>query len=208
MDKLGTFAGDLEVHLTVETGDIDALDRWAHRHGLKLTHIVLDRGRTVSQPMLTLGARGALRTVMDAAERTSGLLGSAGFSVRRMKVEAAPWNDGVPGSDEEAAAEPEHRYFEHHVKLVLDSDDRGDLAGIAVPHGAHVSRNARRVRADGRQERFVTQRCHRVGDRTAAARLDALTEALRAAHYDIVSVEREYVVIDTDAAMDDGWIDR
>jgi len=216
MDKLGNFAGDFEVHLTVAPGDADALEQWAHPHGLKLTHIVLDRGRTVSQPMLTLRATGTLPEVRAVAARTVRLLGSAGFRTLRMKIEAAPWNDGVPGSDEEAAAQPVDRYFEHHVKLVLDPGypgdlgtpgDLGDLAALAVPHIAHVSRNARRVRADGRQERFVTQRCRRVGDRTAAARLDALTGALRAARYDIASVEREYVVVDSDESLDDGWID-
>jgi hypothetical protein len=207
MGNLGDFAGDFEVHLTVGPGDVDALERWAHPQGLKLTHIVLNRGRTVSQPMLTLRASGVLLVARAAAERTTGLLRSAGFAVRRMKIEAAPWNDGVPLTDEEAVAQPGHRYFEHHVKLVLDPGDPGDLVAVAVPHGAHVSRNARRVRADGRQERFVTQRCRRVGDRTAAARLDALTGVLRAARYDIASVEREYVVVDTDASLDDGWID-
>ncbi|MBO2454399.1 hypothetical protein J4573_45440 [Actinomadura barringtoniae] len=207
MDKLGNFAGDFEVHLTVAPGDVGALERWAHPHGLKLTHIVLERGRTVSQPMLTLRATGGLPEVRAAAERAAGQVRSAGFAVRRLKIEAAPWNEGVPVTDEDAVAQPVDRYFEHHVKLVLSVGGLDDLAALAVPHNAHVSRNARRVRPDGRQERFVTQRCTRVGDRTAAVRLDALTSALRAARYEIASVEREYVVVDTDASLDDGWID-
>ncbi|WP_207400957.1 hypothetical protein [Actinomadura roseirufa] len=123
-----------------------------------------------------------------------------------MKVEAAPWNEGVPADDADALG-PEF-YFEHHVKLVLRPGfDPVALAAVARPHAAHVSRNARRVRADGGQERFVTQRCRRVGSGTAGRRLGALVAALRADGHDVVSVEREFVVHDDAASMDDGWID-
>ncbi|MEV5826413.1 nucleotidyl transferase AbiEii/AbiGii toxin family protein [Spirillospora sp. NPDC052242] len=99
---------------------------------------------------------------------------------------AAPWNAGVPAADGEALG-PAY-YFEHHVKLLLapgaepgaEPGAAPGLAEVVRPHAAHVSRNARRVRADGRAERFVTRRCRRVGARTAGARLDALTGALRA----------------------------
>ncbi|WP_240809855.1 hypothetical protein [Actinomadura sp. WMMA1423] len=122
----------------------------------------------------------------------------------RTKIEAAPWNEGVPASDAEADG---LCYFEHHIKLLLDpGDDTAALAETVVPHGAHLSRNARRVRADGRSERFVTQRCHRVGARTAGQRLDTLTSVLRANGHDIASVEREFVVFDGNASLDDGWI--
>ncbi|QIS13547.1 hypothetical protein [Nocardia arthritidis] len=67
-----------------------------------------------------------------------------------------------------------------------------------------MSANARCVRADGRLERFVTQRCRLVGERTAAARAEALVVALSA--YEVCSVEREFVVLDTDESLDAGWI--
>ncbi len=92
------------------------------------------------------------------------------------------------------------------MKLLLDPE-RGDRAGlvtVAERHGAHVSWNARRVRADGREERFVTQRCHRTGDRRAALMLDALLAELAA--YDVVDVEREYVLLDSGPELDEGWL--
>jgi hypothetical protein len=88
--------------------------------------------------------------------------------VVRVKIEAAPWNEGVPRSDEDAR---DDLYFEHHVKVQqLTSDLRGlvTLIRAVIGHDAHVSVNARRTRADGFQERFVTQRCHGGGRRGLA----------------------------------------
>ncbi|NEE24203.1 hypothetical protein G3M53_01815, partial [Streptomyces sp. SID7982] len=75
----------------------------------------------------------------------------------------------------------------------------------------HVSWNARQVRADGREERFVTQRCHRTGDRRAALALalalDALLAELAAHGYEVVDVEREYVLLDSGPELDEGWLE-
>lgn len=204
------FTGDFEYHLTVRCGGqaIDELARWAASRRLKFTHIVLDRGRSVSQPMLTARGSGALTDVMAAADATMSELRAGGFTVARVKIEAAPWTTGVPRSDEEAVALGAARYFEHHVKVLLPAGtDAAALAATATPHSAHLSRNTRRVRDDGRQERFVTQRCRRVGLRTAGRRLDALVTAVRAAGYEVGAVEREFVVVDSDESLDEGWID-
>ncbi|MFI2608255.1 hypothetical protein [Kitasatospora sp. NPDC018619] len=208
--------GDFEVHLTVEPGAAEALAAWARGHGVKFTHILLARGAAPSQPMLTLRADGTLEEVAAAAARTADRLAAAGFTVRRAKIEAAPWARGVPESDEDALAHGPGRYFEHHVKLLLPRPAPGADAGgarlaaltaLAVRHGAHLSRNPRRVRADGRCEWFVTQRCRWVGRDTAGRRLDALLRALAADGREVASVEREFVVLDSREALDAGWID-
>ncbi|RFU40518.1 hypothetical protein DZF91_16725 [Actinomadura logoneensis] len=200
--------GDFEIHLTVAASDASRAREAAAARGLKLTLIELARGRTPTQPMLSLRRSGTGDTVLAEAARTARDLRGDGLRVVRVKVEAAPWNDGVPRTDAEGDALGS--YFEHHVKLLLapESDPAAlaALAALAVPHGAHVSRNVRRVRPDGRPERFVTQRCHRVGAPTAGARLDALVGALRAAGHEIAEVEREYVVHDDTPSLDDGWI--
>ncbi|MFC4514070.1 hypothetical protein [Streptomyces ehimensis] len=206
------FAGDFEAHLTVRADDgpatVDALERYAAGHGMKCAHIVLDRGRTPSQPMLTLRGSGRLPVVREAVEAAARGVRGAGFAVVRTKIEATPWAEGVPRTDAEAAALGARYYFEHHVKLLLTpGTDTSALTALAEAHAAHLSRNARRVRADGRAERFVTQRCRLVGRPTAERRLDALLTALRDAGYDMASSEREFVVHDSDETVDDGWID-
>ncbi|MCQ8772445.1 hypothetical protein [Streptomyces telluris] len=210
--SIPAFAGDFEAHLTVRpsttAGADQALQRYAADHGMKFTDILLDRGRTPSQPMLTLRRSGALPDVRAAVEDAARGLDGAGFTVVRTKIEAAPWADGVPETDTEAAALGSRYYFEHHLKLLLaPGTDLVVPARLAAAHCAHLSRNARRVRTDGRAERFVTQRCRAVGRRTAGARLDALVAAVRAGGYTVVSEEREFVVHDSDESLDAGWID-
>ncbi|GGW16984.1 MULTISPECIES: hypothetical protein [Streptomyces] len=202
-----------------EGDELRRLERWAAlRPDVKFTHIALARGRTASQPMLTLcGSRPSYEDELAAVRATGAALAGDGFAVARVKVECAPWAAEVPRDDADVMGS-EHpygtRHFEHHVKLLLDEahgdtadGSRAALVEVAVRHGAHVSWNARRVRADGREERFVTQRCHRTGDRRAALALDALLAELAAHGYEVVDVEREYVLLDSGPELDEGWLE-
>ncbi|MEV4508207.1 hypothetical protein AB0K00_04525 [Dactylosporangium sp. NPDC049525] len=192
--------GDFETHFTVVYDD--RLPEWADRLGLKYTRIRLDRGACADQPMLTSTGRGDLPEQRAAAGALVALLQRDGFTVRRVKIEAAPWHACVP-------VEPGPTggcYFEHHVKLVLADGQLDLVRSVAEGHGAHLSRNARRVRDDGRHERFVTQRCRDVGRPQARERLDALLSALAGAGLDAVEVEEEYVVVDDNPGLDAGWI--
>jgi hypothetical protein len=206
------FTGAFETHVTLavplEDG-IGELSMFAAGRDIKLAHIVLDRGSTPSQPMLTLLGHGTLATQVGAAGSLSRDLAEAGFTVARVKVEAAPWNEDIPADDGAAARLGDAMYFEHHVKVVLD-DDPGDgsLASLAGRFGARLSRNARRHRADGRAEWFATQRCYHAGLPTAGARLDALVTALTHAGHAPVEVEREFVVFDNAPSVDDGWLEQ
>ncbi|MFB7993092.1 hypothetical protein ACFC4G_09705 [Streptomyces sp. NPDC056002] len=207
------FEGELETHLTVahdsETS-VARLSEWAAARGLGFTHIVLARGRHRSQPMVTLRGHGrADAWLAGPVARTATDLAAAGFAVARAKTEAAPWATGVPQDDAAARQAVPHLHFEHHVKLLLTRNaDLDALARRVTRHTAHLSWNARRTRADGHQERFVTQRCHEVGRATAERRLDglladlAMTPGAR-----ILETEREYVLHDTHLGLDAGWID-
>lgn len=193
--------GDFEIHLTLLADP--RLADFAAAHGLKYTRIVLDRGATPDQPMLTLRARGPLDGVAARGRDWAGRLAGDGFTVVRVKVEASPFNAGVPQHDAEV---PPHRYFEHHVKLLLGTAGIETARRISVRHTAHLSRNARRHGTGGRHERFVTQRCHGCGRPEARRRLDALVAELTAAGLAIAEVEQEYVVLDSNPAVDAGWI--
>jgi hypothetical protein len=200
------FSGDFEVHLTGSAEEADALAAFASRRGAKFTHILLSRGETPSQPMLTVQGSGTLEDLHRLAEGWRADLAAEGLGLLRVKIEAAPWNEGVPASDLEASDE---LYFEHHVKVLLPSDDRDKvdrLRWTIAENGANVSRNARRRR--GRhEERFVTQRCRGVGRATARIRLDALLAVLRDSGYEVLEVEEEYVVHDDALHVDRGWLD-
>ncbi|MDX3852061.1 hypothetical protein [Streptomyces sp. AK02-01A] len=204
-----TVVGDFKTHFTVRadrTDTVTSLGDWAAAHGLRLTHTVLDRGRTPCRPILTLYGRGTLGRQRSDAGQCAERLARAGFAVVRTKIEAAPWNDGVPGTDAEAAAFPAHCHFEHHITLRLRIPyDTQRLAAVAERHLAHVSRNARQALSGGVQERSVTQRARRVGRPAARARLDALLDALVPAGFQPVDVDEEFVLHDDNPALDSGW---
>jgi hypothetical protein len=206
------FTGAFETHVTLAArpdGGVDELTQFAAARGAKFALIMLDRGRTRSQPMLTVPGEGTLAAQVEAAGSLSRDLASAGFRVVRVKVEAAPWNEDVPADDAAAARLGDAMYFEHHVKVVLDGrPGDGLLPGLLGRHGARLSRNARRRRADGRAEWFATQRCYRAGLLTAGSRLDSLAGALASAGWPPAEAEREFVVYDDAPSVDDGWLDR
>ncbi|MHC5539026.1 hypothetical protein ACYOEI_12480 [Singulisphaera rosea] len=205
------FTGEFETHVTVgglDDTEIEAVRNWAVERGLKFHHIVLDRGVTPSQPMVSRRGRGHLSEHLAEALELCRALDEAGFVAARVKIEAAPWNGDVPDSDVDADSHPT-RYFEHHIKLVLDPEtDLQALGDLAETHGAHLSRNARSRLPDGRSERFVTQRCYHVGRSTAVERLRGLVTVLRSNDYAVLNVEEEYVVYDSNPQVDAGWLER
>ncbi|MDX3235275.1 hypothetical protein PV392_06190 [Streptomyces sp. ME03-5709C] len=194
-----------ESHVTVRCAGPDEearLRRWAAAAGLKLTHIVLARGRMREQPMLTLsGSSSYVEQAARARDVVAGLRAD-GFAPVRVKTESTPWAAEVPAR----LGEDDERYFEHHVKLLLDADtDLAALAARVVPLGAHLSWNALRVRAGARHERFVTQRCRSVGADGAGRALERLLTELGT--FVVLGVEREFVLHDSDLSVDDGWIE-
>ncbi|GAA3840354.1 hypothetical protein ACFS5L_40655 [Streptomyces phyllanthi] len=206
------FAGEFETHLTVvpapTAGGEDRIRLWAERNHVKYTRIVLDRGATPDQPMVTLRGHGVLAAQRETARVWVERLRAEGFGVTRVKIEASPWNADVPRTAVEAQALSPGCYFEHHVKLVLAGEDEvATVRALAGRHTAHVSRNARRDLGERGHERFVTQRCRGVGRPEARRRLDALLTAFAAADFKAVEVEEEFVVHDDRPALDRGWID-
>jgi hypothetical protein len=204
------FNGEFETHITVRLGQADevcALRAWGAKHALKCLHILLDRGQCVSQPMLTRRGHGMLSTELATATQLSRELGDAGFEVTRIKIEAGPTNRDVPQTDSDAIRVHRNRYFEHHIKLLLDPlTDIKTLTQLAERHFAHLSRNVLRDRESGGQERFVTQRCSSVGRVTARALLDDLLSELEQSGYRVIDVEEEFVVHDSNGEVDAGWI--
>ena len=200
------FDGDLEIHITVADGggNLAGLPAVAASLGWKYLRIELSRGETVSQPMLTRHVKGDLNAAKQAANDVVNVLNATGFSVTRTKIEAAPWNTDVPQTDADAVPE---RHFEAHIKLLLPPNhDTTALVAVAVRHGAHLSRNAFKHRADGHAERFVTVRAFGVGADTAKTRVAALLAGVAPLGFPVLDAEEEYVIFDSNLSVDNGWL--
>lgn len=205
-EGLPDYTGVFEAHVTV-TEDAGFVSACAAL-GVKPVLIELPGGaaRVPQQPMTATYHRGTLQEVHGQVLRLCAALREAGYDVSRVKLEAMLRNAGVPQDDTAAQALPAGNYFEHHVKVVtLPGASLEEVQGLCARHGAHLSRNARRQRPDGRQERFVTARHYGVGRREAEVRFGALLEALRTGGVPTEHLLREYTVYDSDWTVDQGW---
>jgi hypothetical protein len=201
------YGGAFEAHVTVRAvADLEAFRAACDRLGVKCVAIELPMGETPSQPMTASIHRGELPEVQREVHALARALVAEGFDVTRTKIEALPHNADIPQGDDEAARAAAN-YFEYHLKLVVPAG--ADLAAIAAacePHRARLSRNARKRRDDGAEERFVTLRVH-AGRATSDARFAALADAV--ATVDGVRVVKritEYTVYDSDLGVDRGWL--
>lgn len=205
------FTGELEIHLTIylgKTKTVAELQEWGRIYDLKCLHIILDRGEVSSQPMLTRRASGKLTDEIGTALHLKELLIADGFQVVRIKIEAAPWNENVPQSSAEIIiSSTEKKYFENHIKILMDSQtEHTVLLEKVVRHAAHLSRNALRQSSEGFEERFVTQRNWSIGYSESRQKLNELLQEIRALNYPVIDVEEEYVIYDTNLKIDAGWI--
>lgn len=201
------FAGDFESHITVSLGvpeGLAELQMLSRTWGLKCLHILLERGRTPSQPMLSRRSCGTLTSELSHGRDLCQRLRTNGFVVTRLKLEVSPYNVDVPSGT--CGLGPAY-YFEHHIKLLLPVDaDAGSLIEIAERHTAHLSRNALKRRDDGWEERFVTQRVADAGRIVASQRLRDLLRDLERLSIPRLDVEEEFVVFDNQIELDAGWI--
>lgn len=211
MTSMRQYRGDFEVHLTIHATTERVLEQfqsWCQNQNFKCVRIVLSRGDHAEQPMATWRRGNTnLPIVLEEAHRYADELNRANFSVVRVKIEAAPFNDEIPVGDEDADAHDPKNYFEHHVKLVRDSSaSRKELLAVCEQHGAHLSRNAFHESEDGREERFVTLRTYEAGRTTSAQQLDLLMAALGELGEEVVERESEYCVYDSNLDLDAGWL--
>jgi len=191
-----------ETHLTVQSAaandpDEQVARQWALQRRIKWTHIELDRGLYASQPMLTFLGSGSLAERQAAGDFLTTELELLSVRVVRHKIESALTADD--------SLEPD-QYFECHVKLQLHDDRQRQIAGhVASVHHAHVSRNARRRNAAGVEQRFLTLRRYEGTGADMLIMQQQLCDDLRFAGIDVLEVESERVVFDSNWALDSGW---
>jgi hypothetical protein len=149
----------------------------------------------------------SLTAVLAEARVIATELQEAAFPVVRVKVEADTLNQEVPQFDEETIGHAASNYFEHHVKLLRDLTAPSDqLLRVCVEQHAHLSRNSWRELSQGKEERFVTSRYYRVGSASSRGRLQQLLDSLNELGEQVIEVESEYCVYDSNLDLDRGWL--
>jgi hypothetical protein len=195
-----------ELHITVSsTVDLEAFKYFCYMAGIKA--LVIDLGADLPvQPMTCSRILGSFSKAMLESTRLRDVIEQAGFEVTRVKLEAAPWNAGVPTSDAEAKLSPSGNYFEHHTKLkLLKTANLKLLEMLCETNNAHLSRNAFKVYEDGTQERLITQRHYGLGFSSASIRFTAFLEVLKSYGFNVQKTVSEYCVYDSNLELDAGW---
>ncbi len=195
-----------ELHITVaQTVDLEAFKQFCYQAGIKA--LVIDLGAELPvQPMTCSRITASFSDAMLEAAKLRDILTNAGFVVTRVKLEAAPWNSGVPESDIQAQKAPSGNYFEHHTKLKLPKTANLRLLEmLCESNNAHLSRNAFKVFTDGSQERLITQRHYGLGFASASLRFNAFLEVLKSFDFKVEKTVSEYCVFDSNLELDAGW---
>lgn len=190
-----------EIHLTLSSEmRAEALLAHAQKLALTPTFVRLARGQVMHQPMLTSRVEGDFATAQARAEQLRLALQARGIATTRTKIEVA----------REAGTSPYAMggYLEHHVKVELPERNVAALRALCESEGAHLSRNVLAHVADGRVLLFCTQRIldptqTALADQALAALVQALTQLDGCV---ICDVEMEQVLLDSNLALDAGWL--
>ena len=196
-----------ELHITVDqTVNLEAFKWFCYTAGIKA--LVIDLGVGVAmQPMTCSRVAGSFAQATLGAAKLRTALEAAGFTVTRVKLEAAPWNTGVPTTDEQAKRSPSGNYFEHHTKLKLEKNANLKLLEqLCTSNQAHVSRNAFKSFTDGSSERLITQRHYGLGFSSASSRFTAFLEVLKSYGFEVQKTVSEYCVFDSNLELDATWV--
>ncbi|KAJ3099389.1 hypothetical protein HDU97_003222 [Phlyctochytrium planicorne] len=207
--------GVFEFHITVRSPSgndaenaefLRLLQTFCELHKLKLTVIHLNSGDFPKQVMIGRYTAGRSDTIQATLhESYIHPLIESGFEPIRLKIESIASNEGVPMNQvSKASSEFRNGYFEFHWKLELYPQDLPNLHELASEIGGlHVSRNAHKLCPDGRVHIFLTARDHGGGKVEALDMHQRISDCLKL--FKVLKKEREFVVVDTNLGLDNGW---
>jgi hypothetical protein len=230
------YKGFFEAHITLAQMQASEMARFAQfctENAIKPIQIELSRGDFALQQMTSSVHEGEFAQVLAEVQGIAESLRRQDFNVTRVKLEASPFNEGLPTDCAEVAQHPAENYFEHHLKLLLPTrltpspspKARGEileeapllgrgvggeakLTQICEAHQAHLSRNAFKHREDGQAERFVTLRHYGLGRQEATEALHALRADIEKNGFQVLKTITEYCVYDDHVGLDANWLTR
>jgi hypothetical protein len=205
-----TYSGLFEAHITVSNLSPSESKRFTetcNQLSIKAIQIELSRGDVPIQPMTCSTHKGDFTSVLNEVTGLAHQLKRAGFEVTRQKIEAAPFNQGIPMTTTDAQNHSSDNYFEHHLKILFEKESNfNEIQRVCVAYGAHLSRNAFENRADNAKTYFITLRCYSIGLEEAMIRFNALKQAITHLKINILKNITEYCVYDDRLNLDANWL--
>lgn len=197
-----------EIHVTVTLShahDLQTFLATCSQHRLKAIVINLEPTSSM-QPMTCSRVTGNVSDAYEHAKNVQTYLEAAGFPVRRVKIEAAPWNSHVPQSDDKRCYYDPSAYFEYHLKFQLPALSwQESLLPLCKAFHAHLSHNALKHEADGTTQRFATIRSYTAGRNSFQEYTEHFQQTVQAAGFVTLTHVTEFCIYDSNSELDAFW---
>lgn len=202
-----------EIHVTVETAEVDTFRADCNAIGVKPVFLALHTKSTtpIRDVMTSQVVIGTTTAAFDAMHATENALKSKGYNVVRSKIEAAPWHPCAPTVTNRLKHAP-YNYFESHIEVYVNDGPNSlcsmrELKNCLVDSDAHLSNNYFKS-TDTVKTVMVTLRRYTGTYERFMFELEQLKERISGGGFtfnpkDIV----EYSIFDSKTSHDSVWMD-
>lgn len=194
--------GLFEIHISVDPSQIWQLEQYCNKNKIKKIMAVAPNGKHKNQLMISKWKNGKETDVIKRANlMTDNMSEEFNLTILRIKVEAMSNSKNVPLNENDI----NDRYFEYHIKYILDNNDLKKMCKHIENTNVAISRN---IYTKTENSYLLTFRISgNKGFNNAEKIKDELIEKLKEkGFHSNDQIQKEYTVYDTNINLDDGWI--
>lgn len=201
-----SFAMPFELHVTVQTEDVDCFRQICAALGCKAISLGLTRSESSVMRDVMTETRffGSNRDALDKLKEIASALRRAGFEVIREKIETVPWHPAAP-SRANSLVMPASGYFEAHFPLDVPVETKQTVVKLCEAIGLAVAEN--RLKSTHETERLiVTQRSYEGTSESFSEAVEKTKSLMFEAGLSLGAEQVEFAVYDTNVKHDEKWL--
>lgn len=196
-----------EIHVTVQIVNTHQIDMFQHLcEEINVKPILLDlhSSDVVIKDMMTSSTLfGNNADALFEMERICRFLSAHGFVIQRKKIETVPWHPAAPIDEQDM---PTNCYFESHLGVIVNDEEKVKLVQIAEHHDLHISRNAFKKLEDDRYVIMATKRSYDMSRSAFEAEVAKCKQVLELRDFTIEREIIEFSVYDSNISHDFLWL--
>jgi NTP pyrophosphatase (non-canonical NTP hydrolase) len=197
-----------EIHVTVETEDIEGFKRSCECLGVKPIVIELENSKEKSIQVMTSSDIVSSNTgAYNECKKISDFLKNSGFNVVREKIESVPWHPAAPSDKLGRTGMPKGSYFETHFTIVCDESRRKFLELVLNKWECHLSRNVFKKMDNGQFKIMGTFRNYTWSQEKFKVHTKLIKKELKEHKFDVDKVINEFCIYDTKESKDWNWME-
>lgn len=206
-----------EIHITIERPkDIEKFKDVCKHIGVKPIIIDFEKNdELVMQDVMTSSVHyGDNRSAYNEAQSIGVKLltpynywDSEKYTIIRTKIETVPWHPAAPNRLHRNNIMPKDCYFESHIRIIANEEDKHILRSIALVFDAHLSRNFFKKINDKQYIIMMTLRSYTDTYENFKSKVDSLKKSITDVGYFIDKTEIEFAIYDTKISHDFKWLE-